>query len=111
MFYLQKRALLEGEDSFVPRAGLEPAQPLWPRDFKSLVSTIPPSRQQTYQRKSAAKVRISQQKTKENSVFLFFFFDKRGLELVAQTCEGESLITETEFSKATKLFTKLYTDE
>ena len=23
-------------------AGLEPAQPQWPRDFKSLVSTIPP---------------------------------------------------------------------
>ena len=26
----------------VPEAGLEPAQPQWPRDFKSLVSTIPP---------------------------------------------------------------------
>ena len=31
--------------SLVPKAGLEPAQPLWPRDFKSLVSTIPPFRQ------------------------------------------------------------------
>jgi hypothetical protein len=27
----------------VPGAGLEPAQPLWPQDFKSCVSTIPPS--------------------------------------------------------------------
>ena len=26
-------------DSFVLEAGLEPAQPQWPRDFKSLVST------------------------------------------------------------------------
>ncbi len=26
----------------VLEAGLEPAQPQWPRDFKSLVSTIPP---------------------------------------------------------------------
>jgi hypothetical protein len=29
----------------VPGAGLEPAQPLWPQDFKSCVSTIPPSGQ------------------------------------------------------------------
>ena len=28
--------------SFVPEAGLEPAQPLWPKDFKSFVSTISP---------------------------------------------------------------------
>ncbi len=27
----------------VPGAGLEPAQPLWPQDFKSCVSTVPPS--------------------------------------------------------------------
>ena len=27
----------------VPGAGLEPAQPQWPQDFKSCVSTIPPS--------------------------------------------------------------------
>ena len=27
----------------VPGAGLEPAQPQWPKDFKSFVSTIPPS--------------------------------------------------------------------
>ncbi|MEG1540188.1 MAG: hypothetical protein RR383_09620, partial [Muribaculaceae bacterium] len=26
-------------------AGLEPAQPQWPKDFKSFVSTIPPSEQ------------------------------------------------------------------
>lgn len=26
----------------VPEAGLEPAQPLWPKDFKSFVSTISP---------------------------------------------------------------------
>ena len=26
----------------VPAAGLEPARPIKPRDFKSLVSTIPP---------------------------------------------------------------------
>mgnify|MGYP000773311245 CR=1 FL=1 len=26
----------------VPGAGLEPAQPQWPKDFKSFVSTIPP---------------------------------------------------------------------
>ena len=31
--------------SFVLEAGLEPAQPRWPRDFKSLVSTIPPFEQ------------------------------------------------------------------
>ena len=30
---------------FVLEAGLEPAQPRWPRDFKSLVSTIPPFEQ------------------------------------------------------------------
>ena len=29
----------------VPGAGLEPAQPLWSQDFKSCVSTIPPSGQ------------------------------------------------------------------
>ena len=29
----------------VLEAGLEPAQPQWPRDFKSLVSTIPPFEQ------------------------------------------------------------------
>ena len=29
----------------VLEAGLEPAQPRWPRDFKSLVSTIPPFEQ------------------------------------------------------------------
>jgi hypothetical protein len=28
---------------WVPGAGLEPAQPLWSQDFKSCVSTIPPS--------------------------------------------------------------------
>lgn len=27
---------------FVLEAGLEPAQPQWPKDFKSFVSTIPP---------------------------------------------------------------------
>ena len=27
---------------WVLEAGLEPAQPLWPKDFKSFVSTIPP---------------------------------------------------------------------
>ena len=30
---------------FVLGAGLEPAQPLWSQDFKSCVSTIPPSEQ------------------------------------------------------------------
>ena len=30
---------------FVLGAGLEPAQPQWPKDFKSFVSTIPPSEQ------------------------------------------------------------------
>ncbi len=29
----------------VPKVGLEPTQALCPRDFKSLVSTIPPFRQ------------------------------------------------------------------
>ena len=28
--------------NLVPTAGLEPARPIKPRDFKSLVSTIPP---------------------------------------------------------------------
>ena len=32
-------------ESFVPKAGLEPARAQCPRDFKSLVSTIPPFRQ------------------------------------------------------------------
>ncbi len=27
------------EEGVVPGAGIEPAQPQWPRDFKSLVST------------------------------------------------------------------------
>jgi hypothetical protein len=36
----------------VLEAGLEPAQPLWPRDFKSLVSTIPPFELQALQRYS-----------------------------------------------------------
>ena len=33
-------------NNIVPQAGLEPAQPKRPRDFKSLVSTIPPSGQE-----------------------------------------------------------------
>ena len=32
-------------DLVVPGAGLEPAQPQWSQDFKSCVSTIPPSGQ------------------------------------------------------------------
>ena len=48
---------------FVPRAGLEPAQPLWPRDFKSLVSTIPPSRRPDFSN-SPAKVAIIYRTTK-----------------------------------------------
>ncbi len=32
----------------VLEAGLEPAQPQWPRDFKSLVSTIPPFERPCY---------------------------------------------------------------
>ncbi len=43
----QGKIKTEGKDElalrFVPQAGLEPAQPQRPRDFKSLVSTIPPS--------------------------------------------------------------------
>ncbi len=38
-FHVQKLAL---KLRLVLEAGLEPAQPQWPRDFKSLVSTIPP---------------------------------------------------------------------
>ena len=34
----------------VLEAGLEPAQPQWPRDFKSLVSTIPPFERPTPRR-------------------------------------------------------------
>ena len=39
------KPLLTKAASFVLEAGLEPAQPQWPRDFKSLVSTIPPFEQ------------------------------------------------------------------
>ena len=40
----RKRKIPAESSSFlaVPEAGLEPAQPQWSRDFKSLVSTIPP---------------------------------------------------------------------
>ena len=36
---------------FVLEAGLEPAQPQWPKDFKSFVSTIPPFEQPVSDRK------------------------------------------------------------
>ncbi len=43
----------------VLRAGLEPAQPQWSRDFKSLVSTIPPSEQKNRSKLiSNAKIRV-----------------------------------------------------
>ena len=35
----------KASQNLVPAAGLEPARPIKPRDFKSLVSTIPPRRQ------------------------------------------------------------------
>ena len=44
--FLKKNSLnilrIKGGGYDVLEAGLEPAQPQWPRDFKSLVSTIPP---------------------------------------------------------------------
>ena len=42
----------------VLEAGLEPAQPQWPKDFKSFVSTIPPFEQllRCQQPKGAAKL-------------------------------------------------------
>ena len=44
--YKQKKSLSSTTTTFlVPEAGLEPAQPQWPKDFKSFVSTIPPSGQ------------------------------------------------------------------
>ncbi len=39
----QKRLTKNSQPFLVPGAGLEPAQPQWPKDFKSFVSTIPPS--------------------------------------------------------------------
>ena len=41
----KKRQTIKNNDLslLVPGAGLEPAQPQWPKDFKSFVSTIPPS--------------------------------------------------------------------
>ena len=38
-----KRLTKNSQPFLVPGAGLEPAQPQWPKDFKSFVSTIPPS--------------------------------------------------------------------
>ncbi len=37
----------------VPGAGLEPAQPQWSKDFKSFVSTIPPSGQRMSERRDS----------------------------------------------------------
>ena len=45
---MKKRVLKKFQHSFVLGAGLEPAQPQWPKDFKSFVSTIPPSEQLFY---------------------------------------------------------------
>ena len=42
MFYYKGKNNL----NLVPTAGLEPARPIKPRDFKSLVSTIPPRGQE-----------------------------------------------------------------
>ena len=44
---------------FVPGAGLEPAQPRWSQDFKSCVSTIPPSGQTNF----ITKKKIPERKT------------------------------------------------
>ena len=41
LYYKGKNSL-----NLVPTAGLEPARPIKPRDFKSLVSTIPPRGQE-----------------------------------------------------------------
>ena len=41
LYYKGKTSL-----NLVPTAGLEPARPIKPRDFKSLVSTIPPRGQE-----------------------------------------------------------------
>ena len=40
-----KKILQKRLEDFVLEAGLEPAQPQWPKDFKSFVSTIPPFEQ------------------------------------------------------------------
>ena len=39
---MQLIVLITKNQHVVPAAGLEPARPTKPRDFKSLVSTIPP---------------------------------------------------------------------
>ena len=45
-FHKQKRPLApRAKGVFVLEAGLEPAWPQWPKDFKSFVSTIPPFEQ------------------------------------------------------------------
>ena len=49
-------------------AGLEPAQPQWPRDFKSLVSTIPP-----FERVDYAKLALFRELHKSFLTQYFFF--------------------------------------
>ena len=52
----------------VLEAGLEPAQPQWPRDFKSLVSTIPP-----FERVDYAKLALFRELHKSFLILCVFF--------------------------------------
>lgn len=71
--------------SEVPRAGLEPAQPLWPKDFKSFVSTIPPSRQhrllEFLRRKYTQKV-VKHKKYKEKNKKNFLWLRKKSRNII-----------------------------
>ena len=59
--------------TLVLEAGLEPAQPQWPRDFKSLVSTIPPFEQTGYAAAKLRKMSLLYKKGPKNLRKLFYY--------------------------------------
>ena len=60
----KKRLFLEKQEKsiWVLGAGLEPAQPQWSQDFKSCVSTIPPSERTEKQLKNSQIIFCNSQK-------------------------------------------------
>ena len=75
MFFSKKVFLMQKEDLFheVPHSvlgvGLEPTQPQWPRDFKSLVSTDSTIRAAGYCRHL---LRLTKVRCKVNSIFSLY---------------------------------------
>ena len=67
--------LIDSVLCFVLEAGLEPAQPQWPKDFKSFVSTIPPF-EQPWMVKTATKIADCFGLRKYRDVFRFDFSAK-----------------------------------